>query len=328
MNVRGMRIVAKRGKDLPPIKGKGFVVSEDKLEYYSSVDGRAEYANGYMVVSHVLEIKGDVDVTYGNIDFVGDVTVFGDVITKMVVKATGFLTVEGHVEGAHLIAGKGIILKNGMQGGGIGRIDTSGDVEGKFFEQTTIRALGSIHTNTILNCRIQCDGEIVVEGSRGALVGGNVHSGTFIDAAYIGNVSGVKTELAVGTEGGEAKTIQRLEEEARTATQELYKTEGQIKILDDALASGNRDPRIGEMKKVLLRNKITLGTLVKNNDTQIRRLNAAMERAVKARVVIHKQVYPGTSVYVNGAYMKVPDVVNNITIRKKGNEACMFSNEG
>ncbi len=328
MTVKGMRLVGKRGSEKPMIKGKGFYTSQDKTEYYAEIDGRAECTNGYMVVSHVLEIHGDVDFAYGNVDFAGDVKIYGDVITKMRVKASGFITVEGHVEGAQLISGKGVILKNGMQGSGIGSIDSKGDVEGKFFEQANIRSAGSLYANAILNCKIEAAENVILEGFLAALVGGRIHAGSCIEAANIGNISYTTTQLFVGTSGQENTILQNLGDKIEAETKELNKIEEKLKLLDSVdMAHAPNGPKLMEVKKELLRDKIRIASEINDKENQRKELSLKKTRAVGARVVVHKQVYPGTQVMVNGAYMKVPDIVNDGTIRKKGNEACMFSNK-
>lgn len=45
-------------------------------------------------------VYGDVDFNVGNIDFLGDVHISGDVREDFVVHATGTVTVDGLVEGA------------------------------------------------------------------------------------------------------------------------------------------------------------------------------------------------------------------------------------
>ena len=328
MTVKGERLAGKRGSEKSMIKGKGFYTSPDKTEYYAEIDGRAECTNNYMVVSHVLEIHGDVDFAYGNVDFGGDVKIYGDVVSKMRVKASGFITVEGHVEGARLIAGKGVILKNGMQGSGIGSIDSKGDVEGKFFEQTDIRSGGDLYANAILNCKIEVAGNVVLEGFLAALVGGQVHAGTSIEAANIGNMSYVTTQLFVGTNGQENAILQSLSDKVEADTKDLNKIEEKLRLLDGVDINNNpKAEKLLEVKKELLREKIRLSSEINNRENQLKELSAKKARAVGARVVVHKQVYPGTQVMVNGAFMRVPDIINDVTIRKKGNEACMFSNK-
>ena len=210
-DVRGRIIPGRKGQELRPIKGKGFYMTDDAREYYANVDGRVEYSNSYMVVSHNLVIDGNVDNIYGDVDFVGDIEVKGDVLPNMTIKTNGFIVVDGHVESAHLIAGKGVVLKNGMQGSGKGLIECKGDVEGKFFEQTTIRCGGSLRANAILQCDIAAEEGVKVEGTLGALVGGKTYSSTYVEASYIGNMGNVATIIKVGTEGDTEGELERLQ---------------------------------------------------------------------------------------------------------------------
>lgn len=326
-NIKGVVLTGKKGQELHGIKGKGFYVSEDGLEYYSSIDGRVEYANNYMVVSHDLRVDGNVDRLYGNIDFIGDVEIKGDVVANMTIKASGFLTVEGHVESAHLIAGKGVILKNGMQGSGTGLIECQGDVEGKYFEQTTIRCLGDLHANAILSCDIKTGGSVNVEGTLGALVGGKTQAGTFVQAAYIGNMGNVKTEIVVGTEGNTEAELKKNQEELKAYTMDLYKTEGKIKLLEEALGKGLGEDTVNDMKKQLLRSKISLKSAMAERESRIKELYNAIEKAFYSKVTINSQVYPGTTVIVNGLFMKVPDVINNISIQIVDHNVVMVPNK-
>ena len=62
--------------------------------------GHLEFANNAFHVRPVLEIKGDVDYGTGNIDFNGDVHIFGDVREGFDVRATGTIIINGLVEAA------------------------------------------------------------------------------------------------------------------------------------------------------------------------------------------------------------------------------------
>ena len=75
MDLRGKLILAKRGRDLVPLRGKGFQRSEDGLTYTSLMDGKIEMTNERITILPVYEVSGDVDLSIGNIDFRGDVIV-------------------------------------------------------------------------------------------------------------------------------------------------------------------------------------------------------------------------------------------------------------
>ena len=66
-----------------------------------------------------------------------DIRIRGNVLSGMkVTSEKGSIIVDGYVEAATLIAGKDVILKNGMQGKWQGKVCRQReDVSGKFFEQ-------------------------------------------------------------------------------------------------------------------------------------------------------------------------------------------------
>ena len=77
MNLKGKPVLAKRGRDLVPLKGKGFERSEDGLTYTSLMDGKIDKNGDRIVILPVYEINGDADLSVGNIDFRGDVIIHG-----------------------------------------------------------------------------------------------------------------------------------------------------------------------------------------------------------------------------------------------------------
>ncbi len=116
MDLRGKPVLAKRGRDLVPLRGKGFERSEDGVTYTSLMDGKIDMSGERIVILPVYEINGDVDLSIGNIDFRGDVIVHGSLCSGVTVKATGTVTVDGIVEGANIEAGKDVVLRSGVMG--------------------------------------------------------------------------------------------------------------------------------------------------------------------------------------------------------------------
>ena len=154
--VKGNVIFAKRGKDQPLLKGKGFERSADDLTYTASIDGKIEMQGDRIVILAIHEISGDADITGGNIDFRGDVVVHGNVENGITIKASGSITIDGTVEACTLIAGKDIILRGGMLGGNRSMVKTKGSIYAKFFENTIIEADGIIQADVLMNCTVDC----------------------------------------------------------------------------------------------------------------------------------------------------------------------------
>ncbi|MBO4416310.1 MAG: DUF342 domain-containing protein, partial [Lachnospiraceae bacterium] len=190
-NVRGAVIPNVKGKELPRLSGSGFHTNENNTEYYSDVDGKVELGrSGELIVSNVLEIKGDVDLTTGDVIFNGDVIIQGNVVNGLRIDATGNVTINGNVEGAVIYSGGDITMKLGMQGGGRGVIKCGGCLFGKFFEQVKIDVQVDLHCSSMMNCDVNCNGNMFVTGRHGILVGGRISCQGDLEATIIGDVIG------------------------------------------------------------------------------------------------------------------------------------------
>ncbi len=325
MDVYGNVMAAKPGRELPQLKGKGFYISEDKRTYTAAMTGKITYQSERLIISNLLEIDGDVTLVTGNIDFLGDVVIKGNVITGMIVKASGNITVNGHVEGAVLEAGKDIIMKNGMQGGGKGEIRCRGDVSGKFFESTDIQAGGNVSANAILNCTIAAEGEVVVSGRLGVIVGGKTHAIRGISATTIGNMSEVKMELIAGVDNEVYAKISALEEKLHSMQEEKQKLEvGLAKI--DRILQKQTTPDLQKSKIQLLRAKINCESEIVKVTEQKQKYNNWIEDSENARLVIRKSIYRGTKLTINGVQRMIESENYNVTYCRRGAEIEFYAN--
>ena len=78
-NVLDEEIPCKEGKMPVLPKGRNTEASEDGMQLLAVKAGRVEFSGRSFLVKSVLEIGGNVDFSTGNINFVGDVHIHGDV---------------------------------------------------------------------------------------------------------------------------------------------------------------------------------------------------------------------------------------------------------
>ena len=325
MDVYGNVIAARPGRELPQIKGKGFRVSENKRVYTAAITGKITYQGERLVISSLLEIDGDVTHATGNINFAGDVVIRGNVVTGMTVQATGNITVNGHVEGACLYSGKEIILKNGMQGGGKGEIHCKGSVSGKFFEQTQINAGGDVNANAILNCMILSEGQVLVSGKMGVIVGGSTHAIRGISATTIGNMSEVKMELIIGVDSEVYVKIGALEERLKSLLEEKAKIEEGIKRIDSILQKQVTAEFQGK-KLQLLRAKISRESEIITLTEEKEKYEAWVMNAQNAKLVVQKSIYRGSKLVINGVQRMIEMENYNVTYCRKGGDIEFYAN--
>ena len=235
VSVRGETIIAKKGKELARLNGRGFIYDNEKKEYYAKYDGKITYRDDRLQIESELIIEGDVSFTTGDVTFQNDIHVRGNVLTGVkVISERGSIIVDGYVESAVLKAKKDIVLKNGMQGNGKGYLEAGGNVTGKFFEQVQIKAVNDVNANAIMNSDIECGQDVIVSGKYGIIIGGKVSATRYIHATIIGNMSEVKTTISAGVDGDLFAKLTKCEQDMSAVNGELAKITnvlGQIQIL-------------------------------------------------------------------------------------------------
>lgn len=325
MDVYGNVITAKPGRELPTIKGKGFLLSEDKRIYTAAITGKITYQGERLIITNLLEIDGDVTHATGSINFAGDVVIRGNVVTGMTVQATGNITVNGYVEAAVLYAGKDVILKNGMQGGGRGEVHCKGSVSGKFFEQTEIRAGGNVNANAILNCTIMAEGKVTVSGKLGVIVGGRTHAICGISATTIGNMSEVKMELIVGVDNTVYIKMGELEERIKPLLEEKRRIEEGINKINTILEKQEM-PELQGKKLQLLRAKISRESEITTLVEEKEKYETWIANAQNAKLIVQKSIYRGSKLTINGIQRMIESENYNVTYCRRGGEVEFYAN--
>ncbi len=201
-DVRGKRLRAELCRELPALRGRGIALKEDAElpTYIAQTEGKLIFRDDQIEICNVHEIKGDVDILIGKVEFFGDVVIDGNVAAGTVIRAGKSLTISGTVESADIYAGGDIILRRGVQGNEKGRIRSRGNVYADFLEHCTVEARGNVMANYFLNAEVSAQGEVTATGKRGMILGGYVHGFQGIKAMCVGSDKEVKTVLHAGCE--------------------------------------------------------------------------------------------------------------------------------
>lgn len=107
---------AKPGKKLNIVAGKGAELSSDGTKVYSKIKGRPEIKGNIVSVYELYEVKSNVDITTGNIEFAGDIIIKGDVTDGMKAKAGNNLTIQGNVTRSSIFAGGDVKINKNVIG--------------------------------------------------------------------------------------------------------------------------------------------------------------------------------------------------------------------
>ena len=117
--VLDQEIPAKSGKNVPLPQGRNTEISEDGTQLLASIDGSVEFTGRSFQVKPVLEISGNVDFSTGDLDFLGDINIGGNVLSGFTVRAMGNIHIAGVVEaGSTIEAGGDLAVVKGILGDG------------------------------------------------------------------------------------------------------------------------------------------------------------------------------------------------------------------
>lgn len=323
-NVAGGVINCNNGRELSPLKGSGFTISDDKKTYYSALDGKIEYKNDTITVTNVLDITGDVDLTTGDVIFNGDIIIHGNVHMGSVIRSKNNITIMGNVEGAMLYAGGEIQLKAGMQGGGKGYVEADGDIWGKFFEQTKIRCNGNLNVNSMMNCDVFCCGDITISGRHGIIVGGTTMTQGNINATVIGNMAEVKTVIAAGVNEKLVKEINSLEGEIKTVKEAHSKHERILEMLKSIKNPSEKD-KITKMLDQVIQSMQELDHKLAGLNSELEAKLFQTQNYSKSKITVQKYLYPNVHITLNGLHYTTKDTFTNVYLTESGGQVAVIN---
>ncbi|WP_027407305.1 DUF342 domain-containing protein [Anaerovibrio sp. RM50] len=307
-NVHGATIRQKPGKPKPVPAGKNTVIKDENF-VVSEIDGQIVDNGNKISVDPHLDVKGDVGMATGNIDFVGGVTVNGSVQLGFQLKATGDIEIKGMISGGDVI-GRNIVVKGGVQGMSRGTVRAENDFQATFVENADIEAGGNvIITDVAMHSTIRAGHTLVVEGKKGLVNGGNLAAGEEIRATTVGNASNVVTRLTVGVNPMLQKQYQTVLKEYNEAKKRLDQVTKMINTLGK-LDISQLPPDKAERFNALIRSQFPLAGTVERNERLLKELDTELQKMKRGKIRVKDTMYPGSRLSINS-------IMKNVQVEEK-----------
>lgn len=295
IDILGQQVPAKSGKDISLPLGKNVKVSDNML--IAVIAGQLLIANNKIHVIPLIEVKEDVDLSTGNIEFVGNVVVRGSVQAGFTVKAQGNVEIAGTVSGG-IVEGKNVIIRMGIQGMHRGYIKAAENVVAKFIENATVYAGNEVLVNdVILHSEVSAGKKVIIEGRRGVVAGGTVIAGEEIRAKVAGTHMSTSTELEVGVNPLLREEYHHIRKEIKkleTTLEQTLKALNILKSMDQSTMP--QDKR--EMLLKLTKAQFHLVGQVESMRNRITEIELAIEEMRYGRIRIADIAYPGVKIVV------------------------------
>ncbi|MFT4413588.1 DUF342 domain-containing protein [Fredinandcohnia humi] len=310
-DVFGNSLRAFDGKPFPLKLGKNVIETNGKI--YSTISGQISVIDSKISVLPLFEVDGDLTLKTGNIDFVGNVTIRGNVPSDYLIKAGGDVSISGIVEGARIEAGGSIFISGGIVGFNKAEISAEGDILAAYINQSKVNAGKNLEVyGSILHSNCTAKGSIVCLD--GSIIGGFVSAGKDISTKDVGNELHTKTELSVGVADHLYETENNLQKEVNQIKVDLQKLEIIFqKLADKYKHTSSLTP---DELMLLKRQKVTQNELTQKLALLEERLQSIKEElhaATNYSLVIKGTIYPNVQVHF-GKYQRI---INQVYHRVK-----------
>jgi hypothetical protein len=325
--VTGEPVSARKGREARLKPGKNVVIDAEQMKLYAAIDGLVTFTERDKInVFPVYEVNGDVDYSTGNIDFVGNVVIRGNVLSGFRVRAVGDIRIIGGVEAAEVISDGSIEITAGIMGTGKGLVKAAKNVKCSFIQEGNVEAGENITvTQSIMHSNIRAGKSVECMGAKGLIVGGLIQAGEQIRARIIGNSTSTATVLEVGVLPELRNEMALLRTRLRDVSGNADKTGKALRLLDQMAASGQLTPDKAAIRSRLTMTQTQLNQEMSDIRERILEIEKSLEDTSNARVEVTNTIFSGCKIVIGRYTRFVKDTTSRVTFRMLDGEIAMIS---
>ena len=317
-DVCGNSIPPKPGKDLLLHPGANVQI-EDDTKLVAAVAGTVLLTGGKLSVSPVLNIKSDVDLSTGNIDFAGDVVINGSVQEGFSVKAGGNVDIAGMVSGGN-VQGCNVTIRQGILGLNKGVVAATGTVVAKFVENAKVTADQDILiSDVLLHSHLSAGKKVRVEGKRGQIVGGVISAGDEILVKSAGSSSATPTELQAGVNPKLREAYLAMRKELKAAEASLDQLQKGLFTLR-SIDKNQLPPEKQELLLKITRAQFSTMGQVESMRKKMIELETAYEELKGGQIKVSDYVYPGVKIVIGSLVKPISEEFRFVVFYADGGE--------
>jgi uncharacterized protein (DUF342 family) len=314
MDVLGREIAPQPVSKAAFTTGVGTVLTDDGLQLIAAFDGVINFEKSAFVVRRDLNIKADIDFNTGNINFLGDINIYGNVGEGFKVESTGGnVVIYGAVFSGAEITATGSITLSQVCNHAV--IKAGRNINASFCEYCDLFADGDITAQTLIVSTVYCGGMLTCTG-KGGLVGGHytILSGAAI-SGNIGSPNYPQTEILLGN-----NTV--LADERDRLHSDIVRTENEITdltmIVDYLNEKKRKEFTLTEEKEHMLgisvRTRIMKNRAILDAKKRISEIEKLLENVQDLRMKVGGTIYGKTRICINTAKYTVKDDRQHVSI--------------
>lgn len=302
IDLKGISVPQRPGKKVVFSLGQNTKLSNDETKVVASIDGNLVFKGGAFTIEDVVTIKGDVDSSTGNIDFLGNIIIKGEVCEGFKVTSKQNITVMGNVNGATVQADGNIEIKKGCINS---TVAAQGNINAGFCEHSKINCKGDLTAQTFVICDVYCGGNCFVKSAHGSVMGGKYTSLKGLEAQNIGSKTYTPTEVIIGDNAVLTKEKEQLDKQIQSVEQQIIRCTQMIDFLNEKKKALFRLPDDKEeLLGTSVRTRVMLGMDKKKLQKRVAEIEASLQVKQHLSIQCKGTVYPGVKVVINDCTYK------------------------
>lgn len=307
---------------------------ENPDKIVATANGYVFYNNGLISVKRMLNVRNNVGFHTGNIFFVGDLAVHGDVQTGFALQAANVL-VKGHIESAKVTANGDVVCLEGVKGSNTSAVsdepDKTPDAD-LHVPDALVSAVGHMRLPFCEHVQLRAKGNIIIDGSclhstlyvggnlvvKGRLQGGTVYAnGLVYVEGQLGSDYSVPTRIMMGYDPFDFLVLQKLESQISFLRDKLAfftRMAGRNSVMEQEYA-----PRAALMTRKL--------AIAEARRKELwRKFKEDEENAPHCRVVAPGKIMPGCEIGIAKAWRRVDAPDTDVTFLLENDDILMRRN--
>ncbi|MCL1881319.1 MAG: FapA family protein [Oscillospiraceae bacterium] len=303
IDVCGNAIKALPGKPPKYMVGQGTELDEEGLLITTTTDGNLAWHKDHFTVEEVMTIGEDVGPATGNVDFIGDVIIKGNVFEGFAVKSKKNILINGTVNNATIEADGNIEVKMGCVHS---TLSAKGEIKIGFGEGCTLESGGDMISSNFISCDIVCKGSITAITGKGVAIGGKITAYKGMVFNSLGSAGYTKTNVTLGEAAILAKEKKELEIEEAGLNEKINQHVELANTLQAAKKmAGSLPKEREEMLSAAVRGRFQALNELKKIKKRIVIIDESFTDNTSLYVEVRKTVFPGVSVRIGEQRKKV-----------------------
>jgi uncharacterized protein len=281
------------------VVGKLVELTPDGMRAIAKVSGHACRIDGKITILPKIQIPGDVDYSVGNIHFIGDVDIAGNILSGFTVEVEGNLMVAKNIENANVKVGKDLFVNGNVFGRGGCKIEVGGKATFNEIDSATVDVLGELVVrNGIRHSSIRCGGSIEITSNNGVIVGGDVSALRKIKTGNLGNSMGTVTRASVGFNPFVHQQLANVGKAIEELNAKLTQIQNHHSVLERKMVGSNPQESMIELSNKLKAAEAAVMLEIKDKEAIGEELKAKVMDLGKASIEVSGTLYSSVIIFI------------------------------